>query len=125
MGKERLAEPEKYIEPYKDLIRFLVSDLKLGTEEEVIKIIGYFDVNSLAVRGDCGEYKGRGIYPLAALMNHSCICNTRNLMTGRGLECRATIPVSGKLSKHTIKTRPCFYFIIIFKRFSMKYFKIF
>ena len=81
--EERLAQPEKYIEPYKGIIDRLVRDLQLGTEEEIIKIIGYFDVNSLAVRGDCGSYKGRGIYPLASLMNHSCVCNTRNIMTGK------------------------------------------
>ena len=84
-GKERMAEPEKYIAPYKDLIRKLVRDLKLGTEEEIIKVIGYFDVNSLAVRGDCGSYKGRGIYPLASLVNHSCVTNTRNIMTGEDI----------------------------------------
>jgi len=100
-GKERMAEPGKYIAPYKDLIRKLVRDLKLGTEEEIIKVIGYFDVNSLAVRGDCGSYKGRGIYPLASLVNHSCVTNTRNIMTGRGLECRATVEI---LAGQTITT---------------------
>lgn len=33
--------------------------------------------------GSDGNYKGRGIYPVASLMNHSCICNTRNIIKGK------------------------------------------
>ena len=111
--EERMAEKEKYIEPYKDnVIRRLIDDLGIGDEEEIIKVLGYLDVNSIAVRGIVieliiqaifliinnvgadGPYRGRGIYPVASLMNHSCICNTRNIITGSMLESRATVPIS-------------------------------
>ena len=50
--EERMAEKEKYIEPYKDnVIRRLIDDLGIGDEEEIIKVLGYLDVNSIAVRG--------------------------------------------------------------------------
>ena len=49
--EERLAEEEKYIDPYKDIINQVVDELHLGSVDEIIKIIGYFDVNSIAVRG--------------------------------------------------------------------------
>ncbi len=32
--------------------------------------------------GADGPYRGRGIYPVASLMNHCCVCNTRNIITG-------------------------------------------
>ena len=49
--EERMAEEEKYIDPYKDIINQVVDELHLGSLDEIIKIIGYFDVNSIAVRG--------------------------------------------------------------------------
>lgn len=49
--EERMAEAEKYIDPYKDIINQVVDELHLGSLDEIIKIIGYFDVNSIAVRG--------------------------------------------------------------------------
>ena len=49
--EERISEGEKYIDPYKHIIKKVVEDLQLGSEDEIIKIIGYFDVNSIAVRG--------------------------------------------------------------------------
>ena len=103
-GEERLAESETYIEPYRDLITQLVSDLRLGSEEEIIKIIGYYDINSLAVRSDQGSYAGRGLYPVASLMNHSCVCNTRNIITGRALQSRATtlIPAGSTVTTHYV-----------------------
>jgi hypothetical protein len=36
--------------------------------------------------GADGPYRGRGIYPVASLMNHSCVCNTRNIVTGTRYE---------------------------------------
>ena len=36
--------------------------------------------------GEDGPYKGRGIYPVTSLLNHACITNTRNIVTGRTLE---------------------------------------
>ena len=38
--------------------------------------------------GEDGPYKGRGIYPVTSLLNHACISNTRNIVTGRTLEVR-------------------------------------
>jgi len=49
--EERMSEAEKYIDPYKDIINQVVDELHLGSVDEIIKIIGYFDVNSIAVRG--------------------------------------------------------------------------
>ena len=103
-GEERRAEPEKYIQPYRDLISQLLTGLRLGTEEEIIRVIGYYDVNSIAVRSDQGNYAGRGIYPVASLMNHSCVCNTRNIITARALHCRATvtIPAGNCITTHYV-----------------------
>ena len=71
--------------PYKETLKKAVDGLQIGTKEEILQIIGYFDVNSIAVRGRDGPYRGRGLYPVASLMNHSCICNTRNIITGSPL----------------------------------------
>ena len=49
--EERMAEEEKYIVPYEDIIKRVVEELQVGSENEIIKIIGYLDVNSIAVRG--------------------------------------------------------------------------
>ena len=45
-------------------------------------------VSSVAMAGEDGPYKGRGIYPVTSLLNHACISNTRNIVTGRTLEVR-------------------------------------
>ena len=87
-----------------------MEDLQLAGEEEVVRWLGWLDVNSIAVRGhqisleillvslvasdivsmagEDGPYKGRGIYPVTSLLNHACISNTRNIVTGRTLEVR-------------------------------------
>ena len=51
--EERMAEKEKYIEPYRDIvINKLIDTLGVDVnEEEIIKVLGYLDVNSIAVRG--------------------------------------------------------------------------
>ena len=41
--------------------------------------------------GEDGPYKGRGIYPVTSLLNHACITNTRNIVTGRTLEVRLSV----------------------------------
>ena len=79
---ERREDAEQYIEPHRSTITKAVDTLGLGSEEDVVRVLGYFDVNSIAVRGRDGPYRGRGIYPVASLMNHDCICNTRNIITG-------------------------------------------
>ena len=50
--QERRAEAERYISPYRPVTRALVTELGAATEEEVITVLGYFDVNSIAVRGE-------------------------------------------------------------------------
>ena len=45
-------------------------------------------MSSVAMAGEDGPYKGRGIYPVTSLLNHACISNTRNIVTGRTLEVR-------------------------------------
>jgi len=92
--EERERLPSVYIEPYRhDVIHKMVNDLNIATEEEVVQVLGYLDVNSLAVRGMDGVYRGRGIYPVASLMNHSCVCNTRNIIENTRLETRATVDI--------------------------------
>ena len=49
--RERRAETELYISPYNRVIRALVTKLGAATEQEVVTMLGYFDVNSIAVRG--------------------------------------------------------------------------
>ena len=58
--EERQENADLYIEPYKHVIKQAVNDLNLGSEEEIVRILGYFDVNSIAVRGADGPYRGRG-----------------------------------------------------------------
>jgi len=103
-NSERISQPDVYIEPYKETLKKAVDGLQIGTKEEILQIIGYFDVNSIAVRGRDGPYRGRGLYPVASLMNHSCICNTRNIITGINLECRAcvTIPAGAPITTHYV-----------------------
>ena len=54
---ERRAETERYISPYSQVIRALVTEMGAATEEEVITMLGYFDVNSIAVRGETRVWK--------------------------------------------------------------------
>ncbi|XP_023332459.1 histone-lysine N-methyltransferase ASHR1 [Eurytemora carolleeae] len=92
--EERLAEYDIYIDPYKQtVINKVVEELKVGTNENIVKVLGYLDINSIAVRGLDGVYRGRGIYPIASLMNHSCICNTRNIINHTKLDTRATVSI--------------------------------
>ena len=87
--EERLAERDKYIEPYREEVinKLLRMNTIQTSEEEICRLLGVLDVNCLAVRGKDGPYKGRGIFPTACLMNHSCICNTRNIITGKLFQC--------------------------------------
>jgi len=92
--EERIGDTETYIEPYRlDVIDKLVHELQYCTEEEALEVIGFLDVNSMAVRGGDGAYRGRGLYQIASLMNHDCICNTRNIITKARLETRAVVPI--------------------------------
>ena len=48
---ERREEAERCISPYREGIRNTATQLGLASEQEVVTVIGYFDVNSIAVRG--------------------------------------------------------------------------
>ena len=48
--QERRAETEP-------VIRALVTEMGAATEQEVITMLGYFDVNSIAVRGETRVWK--------------------------------------------------------------------
>jgi len=47
-------------------------------EEEVLGVCAVMDTNSFEVRRGAGV-KLRGLYPLASLMNHDCVPNTRHV----------------------------------------------
>ena len=58
-------------------VRFIRERLGLKddfTEREINHVIGLLEVNAFEVTG---RGRGRGVFPLTALMSHSCISNTR------------------------------------------------
>ena len=63
--QERRAETERYISPYTRVIRALVTELGAATEQEVITMLGYFDVNSIAVRGETRVWKDEEYFYLS------------------------------------------------------------
>ena len=92
---ERRNMYEKYIQRYRDsVIDQLVDNFGEFSEDEVVRVLGVLDVNSMAVRVRGGPYRARGLFPVASLMNHSCVCNSRNIVTDDRLETRATVPIS-------------------------------
>ena len=55
------------------------SGLDLGnrfTKQEVDHVVGVLEVNAFEVTSQDGG-RGRGLYPLTALMSHGCLSNTR------------------------------------------------
>ena len=46
-------------------------------ESEIQHVIGSLEVNAFEVTSASTQAKGRGVFPLTALMSHSCISNTR------------------------------------------------
>ena len=56
-------------------VRFIRERLRLDfTEREINHVIGLLEVNAFEVTG---RGRGRGVFPLTALMSHCCISNTR------------------------------------------------
>ena len=46
------------------------------TKQEVDHVVGVLEVNAFEVTSQDGG-RGRGLYPLTALMSHGCLSNTR------------------------------------------------
>ena len=90
--EERRARPEQYIEPYREEV---IGPLqRMGWQEgEILQVLAWFDVNSFSVVARAGGGRGRGLFPLASLLNHGCVSNTRRLVSGARLEVRASLPV--------------------------------
>jgi hypothetical protein len=60
-----------------NIVRFLVNHVGLAfSEEEVNHVIGVLDVNAFEISA---VGRGRGVFPLTALMSHSCISNARQV----------------------------------------------
>ncbi|XP_059479054.1 SET domain-containing protein SmydA-8-like [Neocloeon triangulifer] len=62
-----------------NVVGFLTQALKLeATEDDVLGVCGVMDTNAFEIRRD-GGVKLRGLYPLASMMNHDCVPNTRHV----------------------------------------------
>ena len=58
-------------------VRFIREALRMGadfSEREINHVVGLLEVNAFEVTA---RGRGRGVFPLTALMSHSCISNTR------------------------------------------------
>ena len=53
-----------------------ITDGHRFTQKEVNHVIGVLEVNAFEVTSKDG-HRGRGLYPLTALMSHGCVSNTR------------------------------------------------
>ena len=75
---------EKRHEPHwrdieENVVRYLLGRCQLGnrfTQQEVDHVVGVLEVNAFEVTSQDGG-RGRGLYPLTALMSHGCLSNTR------------------------------------------------
>eukprot|EP00092_Neocalanus_flemingeri_P034458 GFUD01037469.1.p1 GENE.GFUD01037469.1~~GFUD01037469.1.p1 ORF type:complete len:462 (-),score=138.23 GFUD01037469.1:36-1421(-) len=74
------------------LVKRIVQTGKWG-EEEILLATKCVLYNCLDVLGKDGSPLGRGLYPTACLLEHSCTSNTRNIIIGDSLECRATVHI--------------------------------
>ena len=62
-----------------NVVESLLESCKLGkrfTRQEVYHVVGVLEVNAFEVTSQEG-FRGRGLYPLTALMSHECLSNTR------------------------------------------------
>ena len=62
-----------------NVVRYLLGTCQLGnrfTQQEVEHVVGVLEVNAFEVTSQDGG-RGRGLYPLTALMSHGCLSNTR------------------------------------------------
>ena len=81
-----------------NIVNFLMEICSLDfTEEEINHVIGVIEVNAFEVSlgTSTGGQTGRGVFPLLAKLNHSCVSNCRyiNLEGGTVMECRATVAI--------------------------------
>ncbi|XP_040579878.1 SET domain-containing protein SmydA-8 isoform X2 [Lepeophtheirus salmonis] len=78
----------------KNIVEYLRLSQGLGerfSSEEINHVIGILDVNAF----DLSFNGSRGLYPLTALMSHSCISNTKYIIRKKDYvaECRATVRI--------------------------------
>ena len=70
-------DPHHWEVEQNNTVRFIRERLGLRedfTEREINHVVGLLEVNAFEVTG---RGRGRGVFPLTALMSHSCISNTR------------------------------------------------
>eukprot|EP00096_Caligus_rogercresseyi_P012954 TRINITY_DN5617_c0_g1_i1.p1 TRINITY_DN5617_c0_g1~~TRINITY_DN5617_c0_g1_i1.p1 ORF type:complete len:550 (+),score=73.83 TRINITY_DN5617_c0_g1_i1:42-1652(+) len=75
----------------KNIVEYLQESQGLPfTSEEINHVIGVLDVNAFDLSSS-----GRGLYPLSAIMSHSCVSNTKYIIRKRDhvVECRATVRI--------------------------------
>ena len=63
-----------------NVVRYLRDTCQLAqrfSEEEINHVLGVLEVNAFEITLGDGQHRGRGLYPLTALMSHSCLSNTR------------------------------------------------
>ncbi|CAB3385479.1 Hypothetical predicted protein [Cloeon dipterum] len=62
-----------------NVVGFLAMRLQVEvTEDDILGVCGVMDTNAYEIRRN-GGVKLRGLYPLASLMNHDCVPNTRHV----------------------------------------------
>ena len=86
-----------------NIVHYLTQVWKLDfSPQEVNHVIGLIEVNAFEVKigslerieqiEECGI--GRGVFPLLAMLSHSCISNSRYInLPGGWMECRATVTI--------------------------------
>ena len=70
-----------------NVVRYLRDTCQLAqrfSEEEINHVLGVLEVNAFEITLGDGQHRGRGLYPLTALMSHSCLSNTRYVCTYYG-----------------------------------------
>ena len=81
-----------------NIVHYLTTVWKMDfSQEEVNHVIGVIEVNAFEVKiGSLDKVGGigRGVFPLLAMLSHSCISNSRYInQPGGWMECRATVAI--------------------------------
>ena len=74
------GDPDHWATCQHNIVRYLTKVLGLDyTPEEVNHVIGLIEVNAyeVEVKAERGVGVGRGVFPLLAKLNHSCVSNAR------------------------------------------------
>ncbi|XP_076662822.1 SET domain-containing protein SmydA-8 isoform X1 [Andrena cerasifolii] len=85
-----------------NVVEYLRKQLKLDrfSEEQIQTACGILDINSFEIRTANG-YSARALYPIVALMNHSCVSNTCHSISPTDFRVRlrttVKIPAAGEL----------------------------